>query len=46
MAVPRPIATASRAEDLLKALGAEVGLAKAIEILSGERARVKAVLGG
>jgi len=46
VAVPRPIATASRAEDLLKALGAEVGLAKAIEILSGERARVKAVLGG
>ena len=46
VAVPRPIATTSRAEDLLKAVGAEVGLAKAIEILSGERARVKAVLGG
>jgi hypothetical protein len=46
VAVPRPIATTSRAEDLLKALGAEVGLAKAIEILGAERARVKAVLGG
>jgi hypothetical protein len=46
VAVPRPIATTSRAEDLLKALGAEVGLAKAIEILTGERARVRAVLGG
>ena len=46
VAVPRPIVTTSRAEDLLKALGAEVGLAKAIEILRGERARVQAVLGG
>jgi hypothetical protein len=44
--VPRPIATTSKAEDLLKALGAEIGLARAIEILTGERARVRAVIGG
>ena len=34
------------AEALLKALGAELGLGKAIEILSGERARVGAVIAG
>lgn len=44
--VPRPIATASSAENLLKALGAEIGLGRAIEILAGERARVAAVLRG
>jgi hypothetical protein len=44
--VPRPIATTSSTESLLKALGAEMGLAKAIEILSGERARVRAVIRG
>jgi len=43
--VPRPIAGAPGAESLLKAVAAEVGLAKAIEILAGERARVRAVLG-
>jgi hypothetical protein len=36
----------SSAENLLKAVGAEIGLAAAIAILSGERARVRAVLGG
>jgi hypothetical protein len=36
----------SNAENLLKAIGAELGLGKAIEILSGERARVAAVIGG
>lgn len=45
VAVPRPIAGSSAAESLLKALAAEVGLGKAIEILSGERERVRAVIG-
>jgi hypothetical protein len=36
----------SRVETLLKALGAELGLGNAIAILSGERARVTAVIGG
>jgi hypothetical protein len=44
--VPRPITTSSSAETLLKALGAELGLGRAIEILAGERARVRAVIGG
>jgi len=34
------------AADLLMALGAELGLGKAIEILSGERARVRSVIAG
>jgi hypothetical protein len=34
------------AETLLKALGAELGLGRAIGILSGERARVREVIGG
>jgi hypothetical protein len=33
-------------EDLLKAAAAELGLARAIEILQAERARVRAVIGG
>jgi hypothetical protein len=33
------------AENLLKAVAAEIGLGPAIEILSGERARVQAVIG-
>jgi len=45
VAVTRPIASSSKAEDLLKALGAEIGLGRAIEILTGERARVRAVIG-
>lgn len=45
-AVGRPIATNSSAEALLKAVAAEIGLARAIEILQGERARVHAVLRG
>jgi hypothetical protein len=36
----------SNAETLLRAIGAELGLGKAIEILAGERARVTAVIGG
>jgi hypothetical protein len=43
--VPRPITTASSAESLLKAVGAELGLADAIAILSAERARVRAAIG-
>jgi len=43
-AVTRPITTTSAAESLLTALAAEIGLARAIEILQGERARVHAVL--
>jgi len=42
--VPRPITTMSSAESLLKAVAAEIGLGPAIEILSGERARVMAVI--
>ncbi len=45
-AVPRPIATTSSAEDLFRAVAAEIGLARATEILAGERARVRAVIGG
>jgi hypothetical protein len=37
--------TPSKAESLLKALGAELGWGRALEILAGERARVKAVIG-
>jgi hypothetical protein len=33
-------------ENLLKAIAAEIGLGPAIEILLGERARVRAVIGG
>jgi hypothetical protein len=36
----------SNAENLLKAVAAEIGLGRAMEILSGERARVRAVIGG
>ncbi len=43
--VARPIAGSSAAESLLKALAAEIGLGRAIEILTGERARVRAVIG-
>jgi hypothetical protein len=46
IAVPRPIASTSKAESLLKAVAAEVGLARAIEVLQGERARVRAVIEG
>ena len=45
-AVSRPIATASSAESLLKAIGAELGLGEALAILSAERARVRAAIGG
>jgi hypothetical protein len=38
--------SSSRVEDLLKAVATELGLGHAIEILQGERARVRAVIGG
>jgi hypothetical protein len=34
------------AENLLKAVAAEIGLGRAIEVLEGERAKVRAVIGG
>lgn len=46
VAVPRPIATPSSAEILLKAVAAEVGLGRAIELLQSERARVHSFLRG
>jgi hypothetical protein len=44
--VPRPITNTRSAEDLLKAVAAEIGLGRAIEQLQGERARVRAILRG
>jgi hypothetical protein len=44
-AVARPVTMSSKAEDLLKAVAAELGLGRAMEILAGERARVRAVIG-
>lgn len=38
-------ATTSAAEELLRAVAAEVGLGRAIEILAAERARVRALIG-
>jgi hypothetical protein len=43
--LPRPVATGWSAEDLLKAVAAEVGLGRAFDILVGERARVHALIG-
>jgi hypothetical protein len=42
--VPRPVTPMSSAENLLKALAAEIGLGPAIDILQGERARVRTLL--
>jgi hypothetical protein len=44
--IARPITTAAKAEDLLRAVASEVGLGRAIEVLEAERARVHAVLRG
>ena len=44
--VPRPIHSTASAEDLLRAVAAEIGLGRAIEILNQDRAKVRAVLGG
>jgi hypothetical protein len=43
---PRTAAAMTSAEDLLRAVAAEIGLRRAMEILAGERARVRAVIGG
>ena len=40
-----PSASTSRAEDLLRAVAAEVGLARAVEILVAERAKVRSLVG-
>jgi hypothetical protein len=39
-------AASSSAEDLLRAVAAELGLGRAVEILAGERARVRGLMGG
>jgi hypothetical protein len=44
--VGRPSGSGDRAESLLRALAAEIGLGRATEILAGQRAIVRAVLGG
>jgi hypothetical protein len=44
--VARPTTTSTKAEELLRAVAAEVGLGRAIELLEAERARVHAVLRG
>jgi hypothetical protein len=38
--------SASSVDDLLRAVAAELGLGRAVEILAGERARIRAVLRG
>jgi hypothetical protein len=43
-AAPASVGTGLSTEDLLRAVGAELGLARAIEVLHAERARVHAVL--
>jgi hypothetical protein len=43
--VPRPVRTMSSAEELLKAVAAEVGLGRAMVILASERARLRSVIG-
>jgi len=43
---PKASRDASATESLLMAVGSELGLGRAIEILEAERARVRAVLGG
>jgi hypothetical protein len=43
--VSRPIATMLSAEDLLRALGAEIGLGRAVGILAEERARLRELIG-
>jgi hypothetical protein len=42
---PKASAAPSRAEDLLRAVAAELGLARSIEVLQGERARVRGFVG-
>jgi hypothetical protein len=48
-AITNPAATTrttdAQVEDLLRAIAAELGLGRAVEILAGERAKVRAVIG-
>jgi rRNA processing protein Krr1/Pno1 len=44
--VAAPPVTTAKAEDLLRALGAELGLGRALEILQAERIKVRAVIRG
>jgi hypothetical protein len=44
-AVPRPIDSPESAEDLLRAVAAEIGFGRAIELLQEDRAKVRALLG-
>jgi hypothetical protein len=44
--VTRSMTTSSKAEDLLRAVAAEIGLGRAVELLEADRARVHAVLRG
>jgi hypothetical protein len=46
VAVPGGSRSSATAESLLKAIAAELGLGPALDILQGERARVRAVIGG
>jgi hypothetical protein len=43
--LPRPVASGSPAESLLRAVAAEIGLGRAMEILTGERTKVQALFG-
>ncbi len=43
--VPSPVTTRSSAEDLLRAIAAEIGLGLAVGILAEERAKIRAVIG-
>ena len=45
-AITRPVTTPSKVEDLLRAVAAEIGLGRAIELLEAERARVHAMMRG
>jgi len=42
--VARPITTPAAAEDLLKAVAAEIGLGQALDVLQAEREKVQSVL--
>jgi hypothetical protein len=46
VAVPRRVTTTSSVEELLRAVAAELGLGRAVQIIAEERARVAAVLRG
>jgi len=43
--IPKAVASSSSAESLLKAVAAEIGLGRAIDIIQGERSKVRAAIG-